>query len=137
MKQARLPAGEHQGRHRSHRSRDWFWRETLRQFAASGQSIRGFCRSRGLSEPSFYSWRRRLATHDESLSPTAHPSEAPAFVPVRVTDQTSEGIEIVLRGDRRIRLSGPVDRAALAEVVAVLEGVPTTPESIRQEGGRC
>ena len=32
-------------------------------------------------------------------------------------------IEIALAGGHRLRLRGPVDRAALAAVVAVLEGV--------------
>jgi transposase-like protein len=128
MKHTILPAGEHPQRHGS---REQFWRQMLRQFAASDQSIREFCRSRALSEPSFYSWRRRLATHDESSAAMAHPSDAPAFVPIHITDQTSEGIEIVLRGDRRIRLSGQVDKAALAEVVAALESLPVAQESMR------
>lgn len=128
MKQTTAPAG---GDRQRPRFREQFWRQALRQFAAGSQSIREFCRSRGLSQPSFYSWRRRLARHDAAASAA---NDLPSFVPVSVCQEDvaqRRGFEIVLRGERRIRLSGPVDNAALAEVVAVLEGLPIAPESIR------
>jgi hypothetical protein len=118
-----------------------FWREALRQFAASGKSVRGFCSSRGLSEPSFYAWRRTLKQRDASAAAgtrsmpmrrhggvqrNAEPAPsasgpAPAFLPVRLTGSAQQPrMEIVLGGGTRIRLRGPVDRAALEQVVAVL-----------------
>lgn len=60
----------------------------------------------------------------------------PAFVPIRLAEGGGLAstamiapMEIVLAGGRCIRLHGPVDRVALAEVVAALEGQPSTPES--------
>jgi hypothetical protein len=49
-----------------------------------------------------------------------------AFVRVRVrakepTDRAGQ-MEIVLAGGRTVRLSGPLDRRMLADVLAVLEG---------------
>jgi transposase len=118
MKQStRLAAPVQQGQ-----SRGQFWREVIGQFAASGQSVRAFCANRGLSEPSFYSWRRTLAQRDANSSPIS--SETPAaFVPVHIAGESNSAMEIVLRGERRIRICGPVDRSALAEVVAALESV--------------
>ena len=107
---------------RGDRPKEKFWRNVLGQFAASGQSVRAFCAARQLSEPSFYSWRRTLAERD-AAPPIARTAIAPPFLPVQVADQASQRIEIVLRDNRRIRLCGPVDRAALAQVVAVLESV--------------
>ena len=40
------------------------WRGRLRDQAGSGLSVRAFCRRDGLSEPSFYSWRRELEKRD-------------------------------------------------------------------------
>lgn len=114
-----------------HGSREEFWRDTLGQFAASGKSVRAFCAGRGLSEPSFYSWRRTLAERDARSPAVATPVQTPAFVPIHVAEENGERIEIVLRGDRRVRLCGPVDRAALAEIVAALEGLPSRLESVR------
>ena len=37
------------------------WRQTVRRWRASGESVRAFCRREGISEPSFYWWRRQLS----------------------------------------------------------------------------
>ena len=97
-------------------SKQQFWRQVLRQFNSAGQGVRQFCRARRLSEPSFYSWRRRLAQRDAA---SVAPSE-PVFLPVRVTGERAGCIEIVLGGRRRVRLHGPVDPVALEQVLAVL-----------------
>jgi hypothetical protein len=132
------------------RSREKFWRKALRDFAVSGQSVREFCRARELSEPSFYSWRRTLAQRDAATPADAPGARVtPAFVPIRLAEgggfasarggfASARGgfaspamiapMEIVLAGGHRIRLHGPVDRAALAEVVATLEGQPSKVE---------
>ncbi len=41
--------------------RESYWRGVISQQKASGQSIAAFCRKSGISAPSFYAWRRRLA----------------------------------------------------------------------------
>jgi hypothetical protein len=103
-----------------------FWRRMLRDFSASGQSVRVFCSEQELSEPSFYAWRRTLTRRD-ALARVAKPAAeaAPAFVPIRLVG--TEGvpadaalIEIVLGGGQRIRLRPPVDRISLVEIVAAL-----------------
>lgn len=53
-----------------------FWRRVLARWQGSGQSGRDFCRAAGLSEPSFYAWRRELARRDAAARPK--------FLPVRV-----------------------------------------------------
>lgn len=94
------------------------WRRHISGQAGSGLSIGVYCRKHGLQASGFYWWRRELARRD------AEPS--PAFVPVTVAVQTpastGEGrIEIILPGNRRVRVVGPVDRQRLADVLAVLE----------------
>ena len=106
-----------------------FWRQALRQFAASGQSVRAFCTQRGLSEPSFYAWRRTLAQREAAIqaaktgAPAASPAPAaPAFVPIRLMATTPDTapIEIVLPGGTRIHVQPPVDRQTLIQVVTAL-----------------
>ncbi len=97
-----------------------FWRQTLRDWSGGGQSIRAFCRARGLSEPSFYAWRRTLAEWKAAPTAADAPRPAPAFVPVHLVEATAGRMEITLAGGTRIRLRGPVDRQALADVVAAL-----------------
>ena len=96
----------------------------LRDFAASGQSIRTFCRHRQLSEPSFYAWRRIVARRD-ATTPRGSPVEsaapaAPVFLPIHLSKGDVVPIEIVLGEGCCIRLRPPVDREALSEVVAAL-----------------
>ncbi len=44
--------------------RERFWRQVLKKFDASGLGVRAFCRREGMSEPSFYGWRRELRLRD-------------------------------------------------------------------------
>lgn len=110
------------------RSKEKFWRQILRRFDASGQTVRAYCADHRLSEPSFYAWRRTLALREGPRPKVKRPRPAPppsaAFLPVRLAQALTSRIDIGLAGGHRIRLRGPVDRAALAAVVAVLEGVP-------------
>lgn len=43
------------------RQRESFWRRIVARQPASGLSIRDWCDLQGVSEPSFYAWRRELA----------------------------------------------------------------------------
>lgn len=43
------------------------------------------------------------------------------------SDERRGGIEIILRGERRVRVFGAVDRQALADVLAVLHGSDSRP----------
>jgi len=97
-----------------------FWRRMLRGQAGSGLSVRAWCRKHDTRESAFYWWRTQLAQRDAA---------APQFVPVRVTAESSTvaptgRIEIVLARDCRVHVVGPVDRQALADVLAVLAGAP-------------
>ena len=113
------------------RGKEAFWRDTLRKQGRSGLTIRAYCRKHHLGESLFYFWRRELVRWD------AIRTQRP-FVPVlvRETDRASsreyDGVsrakdigghlEIELVGGYRVSVSGPVDRQALRDVLAVLEG---------------
>lgn len=100
-------------------NKEAFWRRMVREQAESGLSARVWCGRCGLNQGTFCWWRRELARRDAKRTHSA-------FVPVRVTEDEPAGrhgaIEIVLAGDRRIRVSGRVDRQILADVLAVMEG---------------
>jgi len=42
-----------------------FWQMAIETWRSSGLSIRQFCKQEGLSEPSFYSWRKKLTKRDK------------------------------------------------------------------------
>src|SRR5438552_8030467 len=57
--------------------RERFWRKVMARRRSSGQSVRAFCRSEGLTESAFYFWRRTLQQRKAA-------AVRPKFVPVRV-----------------------------------------------------
>ena len=40
------------------------WTRRLKRFRSSGMTVARFCRSEGVSQPSFYQWKRKLAAQD-------------------------------------------------------------------------
>ncbi len=113
------------------------WRRRLSRHAASGQSVRVWCCKHGVTEAAFYWWRRELVRRDSeppnaakldqgqptnSLDPER---QTASFIPVRVIDAPGPGsdppIEIVLADGRSVRITGPVDRQTLTDVLDVLE----------------
>ena len=138
------------GRNRDRR-REAQWRRIIREHQRSGLSIRAFCRKARLRETAFYFWRRELQRRQvEDSTRRAEPKQrrktepplVPAFVPVRVDQQSAAPaggrIEIELSGGRRVQVTAPVDRQALADVLAVLRlDELTAPSLVEGEGHPC
>ena len=131
------------------KSKERFWRRTVRQWRRSGQGIRAFCRERGLSEPSFHGWRRTLAERDQAANQARQAARSASkrgkqqangsfgrdFVPVEIvasaaplvpvaTASASAGIEIVVGAGRVVRIAAGFDEATLRRLLAVLEDRP-------------
>ena len=98
------------------------WHGIVSRQAGSGMSVRQFCVAEGISEPSFYSWRRRLRDQQEHGSGRGGhntPAEAP-FVPVKLLE-THPSLEILHPLGYRIQVTGDVDPVALRRVVEALD----------------
>jgi hypothetical protein len=114
---------------RGDRSKEKFWRRMIGRQAGSGQSVRAWCGRHDLSEASFYWWRRQLVGRDtRARRSRSSRTSRPRFVPVRVSADTGHApnggpncVEIILSGERRVRVFGAVGRKALADVLAVLQ----------------
>lgn len=95
------------------------WRDRVARWKASGLNVRAFCRAEGLSEPSFYSWRRTIAERD-AITTTA--SSTPAFVPLTVVPAAAPpALELVLRSGHLLRIPHGCDPEQLRRVLAALE----------------
>jgi len=99
------------------------WVERLARFSAAGQSPAQFCTQEGVSLPSFYAWKRRLAT--EALAPAAPPAEdaGPRLLPVRLPAPAA-ALELVLPGGAVLRIPPGADLAWVRSLVEALGGVP-------------
>ena len=127
------------------RGKERFWRRHVAAWRRSGRGIRDYCRSVGLSEPSFYAWRRVLAERQAARRTAAsarkvasaqkvverqeQSTRVAAFVPVRLIAESAEAaaagsVEVVVRGGRVVRVAAGFAAATLRDVVVVLEGLP-------------
>ena len=77
------------------------WRRRIAAWRKSGQSATAFCRREGVSAPSLYAWRRRLA--GTVMAPVTA-STASAFVPVRVARTSVVSAELELKSGLVLRL---------------------------------
>ena len=124
------------------------WRQTVRRWRASGESVRAFCRREGISEPSFYWWRRRLSGQRSAGSaskasargqgphvsgkergkrstPEAARAPQTGFAEVQLSGADATGgevIELVLSTGERLRIGPAVHTDHLQRVLAVLQG---------------
>ena len=81
---------------------------------ASGISVKQFCKEQGLTEYSFYAWRKRL----QQTGPVRF-----ALVdrnPRRQESAADAALELVLANGERLRISAGVDAATLRTVLDVL-----------------
>lgn len=117
------------------RSRAWNraqWREHVLACARSGLSGVEYCRRHGLHPKSLYRWRRALRECGEEEGGDAAEGLGdgrgmPAFAEVRMREwvppAAASAIEVVLGGERRLRIAPGFDEETLGRVVRVLEGL--------------
>jgi hypothetical protein len=104
------------------------WREVVNRQAGSGLSVRQYCAKAGISEPSFYAWRKRFRKRDEdgrragtSTRRREEPGHGREFIPLTLRDSTSALVVIHPLG-YQVRVTGNVNLTALRQVLEVLDG---------------
>lgn len=116
--------------HRRNLKLEQFWRCHLERQAASGSTIRAYCRECGLAEASFHYWRRVIADRDHQSSESTT-TATQTFLPVAIIDPpaqpASSPIDIRLADGQRLRVRPGCDRRLLADILSILEG-RTAPE---------
>lgn len=98
--------------------RERYWRKVIGDQVGSGLSISAFCRERGVSPASFFSWRRKLAAggREEATG---------KFVPIELVPPESPpgrpGFELTLPNGLRVHVPPQFDADALRVLLDVLE----------------
>jgi hypothetical protein len=93
-------------------SRKKRWAELIRQQGQSNVTVSAFCREQGVSDQSFYSWRKRLLG-----------SEPVRFTLVEADATVTKGcppVELILASGERLRIAPGADAATLRTVLNVL-----------------
>lgn len=96
------------------------WRDLAKRHAASGLSVRKFCRRESLTESAFYAWRRTIGERDGASHARRR---APAFVPAVVTEEPTREASIALElpGGIVLRFVGPTATEQLTNLVVALQ----------------
>ncbi len=121
--------------HRRSGETERHWRGVILEQAASGLSVRAFCRRRWLSEPSFYSWQRELQRRGAAVGDSSPRQETavtrrqqaadvsdgrPSLVPVTVV-AVDVCLEVVLPSGIVLRVPEGITPQTLRDVLAALE----------------
>lgn len=114
-----------------------FWWDKIQAWRASGLSQGEFCEREGLNVGTMSRWKGRLCSL--LLNPPSFALESPveqvgedlSFIPVKVLDQenpttdleveTAPWLEIVLPGDRKVRVPSGFDPQSLKRLLETLE----------------
>ena len=97
-----------------------FWQMVLETFKSSDLSVRQFCKQEGLSEPSFYTWRKKLAKSDESAEGEQKDTNPSAFIEVAMPKNDSVVLELLLSSGNTLRISSDTDSKTLVNVLSAL-----------------
>lgn len=90
------------------------WRERIAQQERSGVSVQDLCKEQGVTEQSFYAWRKRLRNEQPArfaLVETGSAQRQPG---------TEAGLELILPRGERLRISAGADATVLRTVLEVL-----------------
>lgn len=98
--------------------REQFWRKLVAGQACSGVSIRAWCDRHGVSEPSYYFWRRELERRKHQRQ-GANPQIVPVDVTPPVADRRCD-LEIELPGRIVLRVGPECNLNLLRQALALL-----------------
>jgi len=99
-----------------------FWQMAIETWQSSGLSIRQFCKQEGLSEPSFYSWRKRL-TPIQPSDVSKEQIQPESFIQVSMPEAESGCLELAFTSGHTLRIPSDVDSTFLAGVLSALKQV--------------
>jgi hypothetical protein len=92
-----------------------YWRRLIAEQEAGGHKVRPFCVERGITEPSFYYWRKRLRETGPVRFALLQPRSSDA-------DRGSTALELVLRNGERLRITNQAEAATLRMVLEAVRG---------------
>lgn len=96
-------------------SKSKYWSKLIAEQEAGGQRVRPFCRERGIGEPAFYYWRKRLRKSEPVRFALLETTSAD-------TSSTVPSLELVLRNGERLLIGHEVDAATLRMVLEAVRG---------------
>jgi transposase-like protein len=107
---------------KSNTERRQFWQMVIETWKDSDMSVSKFCKAEGLSEGTFYGWRRRLSDHPSQQTKQTH-SKPSAFIEVALPKNDPIPLELLLSSGHTLRIRSSADNETLSNVLSVLRQV--------------
>ena len=84
------------------------WTQRIGRYQACSLTVAEFCRREGVSVPSFYQWKKKLA------------KPMPAFVPVELPRHQPAPVTVKLPGGAELQVEATADSITLRRVIAAV-----------------
>jgi len=107
---------------KSNKERRQFWQMVIETWQDSGMSVNKFCKAEGLSEGTFYNWRKRLSGRHSQRKEQSRSSPS-AFIEVAMPKSHQAALELLLSSGNTLRISSEADNKTLRNVITVLRQV--------------
>jgi hypothetical protein len=104
------------------------WQRRMTRFEKTRRTVAGFCRDEGVSVPTFYQWRKKLAQRQQEREDAG--GGASGFAPVRLV--ASAGVAVQLPGGTQLHIPTS-DPEALQVVIQTVARV----DADRMGGASC
>ena len=104
---------------KSNNERRQFWQMVIETWQDSGMSVSKFCKAEGLSEGTFYNWRKKLSGDHSPRNKPAVPSPS-TFIEVAMPKSDHAALELVLSSGHTLRIGSTADNKTLSNVISVL-----------------
>ncbi len=104
---------------RSNNEKRQFWQMAIEAWRDSGLSVSKFCKAEGLTEGTFYNWRKKLSVEQPPTNKQAvgNPS---SFIQVAIPGGNHSLLELVLSSGNTLRIGCGADSKTLSDVLSIL-----------------
>lgn len=99
-----------------------FWQMVIETWRDSNMSVSKFCKAEGLSEGTFYNWRKRLSGRHTQRKGQSN-SNSSAFIEVAMPKSGHFPLELLLSSGHTLRIRSTADNKTLSNVISVLRQV--------------
>jgi len=96
-----------------------FWQTAIKTWRDSGMSVSRFCKAKGLTEGTFYNWRKKLAGGQLQAGKQKDLNSS-AFIELTMPKNDPVALELVLSSGNTLRINSVADPGILVDVLSAL-----------------
>ena len=107
---------------KSNNEKRQFWQMAINTWRDSGMPVSKFCKAEGLTEGTFYNWKKKL-TDGQSQTNKQKDLNSSAFIELTMPKNDPVALELVLSSGNTLRINSTADSTTLINVLSALSEV--------------